>query len=124
MNEIFNTLRDKFPFLSLIRKGDLEFVGIIQNEDSNVISFYDYGRLYSPRDKMRFLKYGETWWHESNRKIPINIFLKGDFRYFRTTLVTLNSKDIQIVHGPTVRLSEISKKRVKRRTIQLVRKPV
>ena len=124
MNEIFNTLRDKFPFLSLIRKGDLEFVGIIQNEDNNVISFYDYGRLYSPRDKMRFLKYGETWWHESNRKIPINIFLKGDFRYFRTTLVTLNSKDIEIVHGPTVRLSEISKKRVKRRTIQLVRRPI
>ena len=35
-----------------------------------------------------------------------------------------NSKDIKIVHGPTVRLSDISKKRVKRRTIQLVRKPV
>ena len=27
MNEIFNTLRDKFPFLSLIRKGELEYVG-------------------------------------------------------------------------------------------------
>ena len=35
-----------------------------------------------------------------------------------------NSKDIQIVEGPTVKLSEISKKRVKRRTIQLVRKPI
>jgi len=124
MNEIFNTLRDKFPFLSLIRKGDLEYVGIVQNEDVNVISFYDYGRLYSPQDKMTFLKYGESWWHESNRKIPINIFLKGDFRYFRTTLVTLNFKDVEIVHGPTVRLSDISKKRVKRRTIQLVRRPV
>ena len=124
MNEIFKTLRDKFPFLSLIKKGDMEFVGIVQNQDTNVISFYDYGRLMSPRDKMQFLKHGETWWYESNRKIPINIFLKGDFRYFRTTLVTLNSKDIKIVHGPTVRLSDISKKRVKRRTIQLVRKPV
>ena len=30
MNEIFKTLRDKFPFLSLIRKGDMEFVGIVQ----------------------------------------------------------------------------------------------
>ena len=109
MNEIFNTLRDKFPFLSLIRKGDLEFVGIVQNQDTNVISFYDYG---------------ETWWYESNRKLPINIFLKGEFKYFRTTLVTLNSKDIEIVEGPTVRLSDISKKRVKRRTIQLVRKPI
>jgi len=124
MNEIFKTLRDKFPFLSLIRKGDLEYVGIVQNQDQNVISFYDYGRLMNPQDKMRYLKCGEIWWYESNRKLPINIFLKGDFRYFRTTLVTLNSKDIEIVEGPTVKLSEISKKRVKRRTIQLVRKPI
>ena len=124
MNEIFNTLRDKFPFLLLVRKGDMEFVGIVQNQDANVISFYDYGRIMSPQDKIKFLKFGEIWWHESNRKIPINIFLKGDFRYFRTTLVTLNSKDIEIVHGPTVKLSEISSKRIKRRTIQLVRRPV
>ena len=123
MNEIFKTLRDKFPFLSLIRKGDLEFVGIVQNQDNNVISFYDYGRLMQPQDKMRYLKCGEIWWYESNRKLPINIFLKGDFRYFRTTLVTLNSKDVVIAEGPTVRLSDISKKRVKRRTIQLVRRP-
>jgi hypothetical protein len=124
MNEIFNTLKDKFPFLSLIKKGDLEFVGIVQNQDVNVISFYDYSRLMMPQDKMRFLKCGEIWWYESNRKLPINIFLKGDFRYFRSTLVTLNSKDIEIVAGPTVKLSNISKKRVKRRTIQLVRKPI
>ena len=123
MNEIFNTLRDKFPFLSLIRKAEMEFVGIVQNQDSNVISFYDYGRLMQPQDKMRYLKCGEIWWYESNRKIPINIFLKGDFKYFRTTLVTLNSKDVVIAEGPTVRLSDISKKRVKKRTIQLVRKP-
>ena len=124
MNEIFNTLKYKFPFLSLIRKGDLEYVGIVQNEDVNVISFYDYSRLMMPQDKMHFLKCGEIWWHESNRKLPINIFLKGDFRYFRTTLITLNVKDVKIEHGPTVKLSEISKKRVKRRTIQLVRRPV
>ena len=123
MNEIFKTLRDKFPFLSLIQKGDLEFVGIVQNQDSNVISFYDYGRLMMPSDKMKFLKCGEIWWYESNRKLPINIFLKGDFRYFRSTLVSLNSKDVKIVEGPTVRLSEIANKRVKRKTIQLVRKP-
>ena len=124
MNEIFKTLRDKFPFLSLIRKGDMEFVGIVQNQDSSVISFYDYGRIMQPSDKMRYLKCGEIWWYESNRKLPINIFLKGEFKYFRTTLVTLNSKDVEIVEGPTVKLSEISKKRVKRRTIQLVRKPI
>ena len=123
MNEIFKTLRDKFPFLSLIQKGDLEFGGIVQNQDANVISFYDYGRLMMPADKMKFLKCGEIWWYESNRKLPINIFLKCDFKYFRSTLVSLNSKDVKIAEGPTVRLSEIANKRVKRKTIQLVRKP-
>jgi hypothetical protein len=124
MSEIFNTLRDKFPFLSLIKKGDLEYVGIVQNQDQNVISFYDYSRLMLPKDKMKFLKCGEIWWYESNRKLPINIFLKGDFKYFRSTLVSLNSKDVTIVEGPTVRLADISKKRVKRKTIQLVRRPI
>lgn len=124
MNEIFETLKTKFPFLSLIRKGDLEYVGIVQNQDNQVTSFYDYGRIMQPQDKMKFLKMGETWWWESNRKIPINIFLKGDFAYFKPTLVTLSTKDIEIAHGPCVRLDEISKKRVKRRTIQLMRKPV
>ena len=81
MNEIFNTLRDKFPFLSLIRKGDLEYVGIVQNEDANVISFYDYGRLYSPQDKMKFFKIWRnlvarvqqenTYQHISKRGFPL-----------------------------------------------------
>lgn len=124
MNEVFETLGKKFPFLSLIRKGDLEFVGIIQNQDNQVTSFYDYGRLMLPRDKAQFLKLGETWWWESNRKIPINIFLRQDFQYFKTSLVTLSTKDILIVHGPVVRLDDIAKKRIKRRTIQLMRRPI
>ena len=124
MNEVFETLGKKFPFLSLIRKGDLEYVGIVQNQDNQVTSFYDYGRIMLPQDKAKFLKLGEIWWWESNRKIPINIFLKQDFQYFRSTLVTLSTKDIDIVHGPVVRLDDIAKKRIKRRTIQLMRRPI
>jgi len=124
MNEVFETLGKKFPFLSLIRKGDLEYVGIVQNQDNQVTSFYDYGRIMLPKDKAKFLKLGESWWWESNRKIPINIFLKQDFAYFRSTLVTLSTKDIEIVHGPVVRLDDIAKKRIKRRTIQLMRRPI
>jgi hypothetical protein len=123
MNEIFETLKKKFPFLSLIKKGDLEFVGIVQNQDNQVTSIYDYGRIMLPADKAKFLKLGQVWWWESNRKIPINIFLKQDFNYFKPTLITLSTKDIKIEHGPVVRLDEIAKKRVKRRTIQLMRRP-
>lgn len=123
MNEIFKKLGTKFPFLSLVKKGDLEYVGIVQNQDTNVISFYDYGKLTTIEDKELYLTLGESWWWESNRKIPINIFLKKDFKYFKFTLITLSGKDTQVVHGPTVRLDDIAKKRIKRRTIQLMRKP-
>jgi hypothetical protein len=43
-----------------------------------------------------------------------------DFRY---AIKTFNSKDIELVFGPTVNLSEIAEKRVKRKTVQLVRVP-
>tara|TARA_A200000159_G_scaffold163941_1_gene191842 strand:- start:519 stop:893 length:375 start_codon:yes stop_codon:yes gene_type:complete len=123
MNDIFEKLGKKFPFLSLVQKGEFEYVGIIQNQDINVISLYDYNRLTDADHKEEFLRLGEVWWWESNRKLPINIFLKQDFKAFKYALTTLNGKDVKISHGPTVRLSDISKKRVKRRTIQLMRKP-
>ena len=123
MNDIFEKLGKKFPFLSLVQKGEFEYVGIIQNQDTNVISLYDYNRLTDADHKEEFLRLGEVWWWESNRKLPINIFLKQDFKAFKYALTTLNGKDVKISHGPTVRLSDISKKRVKRRTIQLMRKP-
>jgi hypothetical protein len=123
MNDIFEKLGKKFPFLSLVQKGEFEYVGIIQNQDINVISLYDYNKLTDADHKQEFLRLGEVWWWESNRKLPINIFLKQDFKAFKYALTTLNGKDVKISHGPTVRLSDISKKRVKRRTIQLMRKP-
>lgn len=42
---------------------------------------------------------------------------------FRPIIKTFNSKDVNIVFGPTVNLSEIAEKRIKRKSIQLVRNP-
>jgi hypothetical protein len=74
-------------------------------------------------DKQKFLELGEVWWWESNRKIPINIFLKEDMTLFRYMIKTFNSKDVSVVFGPTVNLCDIAEKRTKRKSIQLVRNP-
>jgi hypothetical protein len=74
-------------------------------------------------EKQTFLELGETWWWESNRKIPINIFLKENMIIYRPYIKTFNSKDIEIIFGPTVNLGDIAEKRIKRRSIQLVRTP-
>jgi hypothetical protein len=68
-----------------------------------------------------FLEMGDTWWWESNRKIPINIFLKKEMIVFRPFIKTFNAKDVDLLFGPIVNLSDIAEKRVKRKSIQLVK---
>jgi len=87
-----------------------------------VTSIYDIG-LIKLDDRKKFLDLGETWWWESNRKLPISIFLKKEMQEFKYAIKTFNSKDIEIVFGPSVNLSEIAEKRIKRKSIQLVRVP-
>jgi hypothetical protein len=72
--------------------------------------------------KKQFLEMGEAWWWESNRLIPINIFLKQEMAKFKYAIMTMNSKDVRIVEGPCVNLGNLSVKRVKRKNVQLVRK--
>lgn len=115
--------QQNFPFITCIKCVDEEYVGIIINFDLQVTSIYDFGILRTDLDKQRFLELGEIWWWESNRKIPINIFLKADMTAFRPIIKTFNSKDITVVFGPTVNLSDIAEKRVKRKSIQLVKNP-
>ena len=116
-------IQQTFPFITCIRCVDAEYVGIIINYDMQVTSIYDFGILKADLDKQRFLELGEIWWWESNRKIPINIFLKQDMMPFRPIIKTFNSKDVTVIFGPTVNLSDIAEKRVKRKSIQLVKNP-
>ena len=118
-----NQFQDNFPFISCLKSNDREYVGIIVNCDDYVASIYDLSMIINEQHRVLFLEMGEVWWWESNRKIPINIFLKQEMQIFRPYIKTFNSKDIEIVFGPTVNLSEIAEKRIKRKSIQLVRNP-
>ena len=111
----------QFPFITCIKTTDNEYIGILINLDDNVTSMYDLSTIKSDTERQVFLEMGETWWWESNRKIPINIFLKQEMVAFRGYIKTFNSKDVEVVFGPVVNLSEIAEKRVKRKSIQLVR---
>ena len=110
-----------FPFISCIKSNEKEYVGIILNADSYVTSIYDLGMMIDEETRKLLLELGEVWWWESNRKIPINIFLKKEMIAFRPYIKTFNSKDVKIIFGPTINLSEIAEKRIKRKSIQLVR---
>ena len=118
-----HTFQEQFPFIACIRSSDIEYVGIVINFDSYVASIYDLGAMRTDDEKQHFLGLGEVWWWESNRKIPINIFLKEEMRVYREYIKTFNCKDIEIVFGPTVNLGDIAERRIKRKSIQLVKNP-
>jgi len=122
LSEYYRQLLENYPFISYIGYGGNEYIGIIQNVDDVITSVYDFAVLKTEEEKKLFLTLGENWWWESNRLIPINVFLRTDWSPFRYSLKTLNSRDVEIKFGPLVSLKEIAAKKSKRRSITLVRK--
>jgi hypothetical protein len=120
----YQQLLDQYPFLSFLTYGGNEYIGIIQNIDDIITSIYDFGVIKTSEHRIRYLELAETWWWESNRMIPINIFLKQDWVQFRPTLKTFNSKDVELKYGPALSLKESAQKRSKRRSITLVRRVI
>jgi hypothetical protein len=122
MVKLTEEIKDNFPFISIIHYGGVEYVGVVINQDQFVTSIYDYETLRTAEEKKLFLELGEVWWWESNRTIPINIFLKREMDQFKYAIMTMNTKDVTVLFGPTINLHNMTIKRVKRKMIQLVRK--
>ena len=116
-------IQDNFPFLSVVTYGGNEYIGIIINQDATVTSMYIYTDLKTELEQAAFLELGEAWWWESNRMIPINIFLRNEIEMFKYCIMTMNSKDVKVTIGPCVNLNNLSVKRIKRKSVHLVRKP-
>ena len=119
---LLKDIEKNFPFISVVVYGGQEYVGIIVNQDQYVTSMYVYTALRTPEERSALLDCGEAWWWESNRMIPINIFLRHEMEPFKYCLMTMNSKDVKITLGPCVNINNLSIKRVKRKNVQLVRK--
>ena len=121
-NDFFKKLSDTHPFMSVVSYANQEYVGIIQNRDDVVTTLYDYGAIIDKDARNKFLELGDTWWWESNRLIPINLFLKSDWLLFKVFLRTFSSKSLVILHGPVCSMQDLNKRRIKRRSITLVKK--
>lgn len=121
-HDLFAKLAEKYPFITLCLYANTEYVGIIQNQDDTITTIYDFGSIQGLGEKQRFLELANIWWWESNRSIPINIFLKGEWDLFKPYLRTFTNKDLEILHGPVCSLSEMARKKSKRKSITLVRR--
>jgi hypothetical protein len=122
MTNLTEKIQDQFPFITVLTYGNHEYVCIIINQDTSITSLYDYNILKNEDDKKLFLSLGDVWWWESNRMIPINIYLRKEMDYFRYAIKNFSTKDTVVSMGPIVNLHNIMLKRIKRKHVQLVRR--
>lgn len=121
MTTLRDNIEQNLPFISVITYGGNEYIGIIINQDQYVTSFYDLNAIQTAKEKELFIEIGEVWWWESNRQFPISIFCKDQLIPYSYAIKTFNSKDTRVILGPVVNLMDLSLKRVKRKSITLVR---
>lgn len=121
-NEFFKRLTENHPFITVCSYAGQDYVGIVQNRDDIVTTIYDYGSIINPNLREQFLVLGDQWWWESNRLIPINMFLKTDWEPFKPYIRTFNNKSLTIVHGPICSMLELAKRKSKRKSITLVKR--
>ena len=119
---LLKDIEKNFPYVSVVAYGGQEYVGIVSNQDAYVTTMFVFNKIKTDTEKKVFLEVGEIWWWESNRLIPINIFLRKEVEPFKYCIMTMNSKDVKVSVGPTVNLNNMSIKRVKRKNVQLIKK--
>ena len=78
MTEITNEIE----FLTGIKYAGNEYVGIVVNTDNQILTFYDADQIGDLELKKEFLELGNIWWWESNRMLPIDVFLHHEMKTF------------------------------------------
>lgn len=119
---IIQQLTEKYPFMSLCVYAGVEYLGVVQNRDENITTIYDFGHIQNADLKLLFLELANVWWWESNRSVPINIFLKTEWKPFRDYRKTFVNKDLNILCGPVCSLNDLTRRKSKRKSITLVRR--
>ena len=116
------SILSNFPFLTVGKYIDQEYIGIIGNSDAQLTSIYIYNDIPSEELKKVFLSCGDEWWWETNRQIPINVALGDKWLPFRGFMKTFITKDFEIISGPCTSLDLVMSKRIKKKQIQLVKR--
>lgn len=109
------------PFVTIIEHNDMLYYGVVKIKSKQYITLYCFNKM--DLDKQNTLiEYGKQWWWQSNRSIPISLFMREEMEDFEPFTHRFNTDQVKVISGPIISLSELPTKRIKRRNITLKRK--
>lgn len=111
-------IKSRMPYVTVLIHNDTEYVGILKIKSKQYISLYCLNHM-PPEEQKLLLEFAEQWWWQSNRGIPISLFMREEMERFEKYTIRFNTDSCIHVHGPLISLSDLPTKRIKRRNIVL-----
>lgn len=116
MDNNYEQYLERLPFLTYGQAHGEEYIGIMIVRSKAFTSMYVLNHVQQADLKKELLEIGEKWWWQSNRNIPISVFLAEPLQKFSFCKRTFVSKDFEVMAGPTVSILKLPTKRIKRCT--------
>ncbi len=116
MNE-YNT----YPFVTVIEHDAVIFYGIIKIKSKQYTTLYCFQEMDESHQE-DLLLLANDWWWQSNRTIPICLFMQEQIEKYEKYTKRFNTDQIIVHSGPVISLSDLRTKRIKRRNIVLKKK--
>lgn len=108
------------PYVTTVIHGGTIYYGILKIRSKEYITLYNLMDM-NEDEQNKILALAETWWWQSNRSIPISVFMSDDLEYYNKHCIRFNTASV-IVDGPNISLNELPSKRIKRRNQTLKKK--
>lgn len=107
-----------YPFITVIEHNERIYYGIIKIKSKQYISLYCFQEM-SAVDQEALFGLGKQWWWQSNRMIPISLYMQGEMDKYEKYVKRFNTDSVKLITGPLISLSDLPTKRVKRRNLAL-----
>lgn len=108
---------EEMPFVTWIEYLGEDLFGIIQNADGRFFCMYILNDVKDLKELKTMLTLAHKWWYTSNRKIPINLYFRKEWKPFKKYLKVLLQKDVKVKKGPVIDVVAAWKNTVRKRSV-------
>lgn len=110
-----------FPFITVLECDGEQYIGVLKIKSKQYITLYCFNKMPEAQKK-DLIDLAQQWWWQSNRAIPISLFMREEMEDYEKYTLRFNTDSCTNIQGPLISLSELPTKRIKRRNIALKRK--
>lgn len=106
------------PYVTVLEHDGNIYYGIIKIKSKQYTTLYCFHLMEESHQK-DLLDLADTWWWQSNRSIPICLFMQEEMEIYENYTHRFNTDSVTFISGPAISLSDLPTKRIKRRNITL-----